>query len=412
MSRLFVTLLALLMLMPATLPVSAQAEGDETLRFEPTPELTVFRSRHYRIHTNLPRRDVLPFGLHMDELFDQYDRRFRALAPSPVEPMSLYLFDTEQQYNRFLAENDIDATHSGGMFFVTHRVEGLATWVGERSRRQTFEVLQHEGFHQFAWHTFGPSMPVWLNEGLAQYFENGVLHDAGMTLGMTSAPRIELVRRSIRANQTLTMVQLMRLTNEQWADTLRSDPDRASLLYAQAWSVVYFLIHADQGEHKPKLIDYLTRLSNGDRPDDALLMAFGNDGLSTLAGDWRAYALAQQTDDVAQASDRLVFLGTGLRVLAEQGEAMPEDLDELQQTLQRYGFTMRTREMGVTQEYSADREESFQFSRGSSDRDFVLLAPERSGLPPRITAPGLDPQPTLIWYRDADGQLVQDISYR
>lgn len=402
-------LLLLCLLLPRP-HVAAQHDG--VIRFEPTPTLTVYRSKHYRIFTNLTQRETVPFGRHMDALFEQYNKRFRGLGAKRIEKMPLYLFKTEQQYDRFLQEHEIDATHSGGMFFVTHKLEGLATWVDARSRHKTFQVLQHEGFHQFAWHAIGAGLPIWLNEGLAQYFEHAVLDDDGrMTLGLTSPPRIERVRTAIQQGDTLAIDTLMRISGEQWASVLRRNPDRANLLYAQSWSLVYFLIHANDGEHQPKLIDYLRRLSQGERSDDALFMTFGKDGLNPLARDWRGFALAQQSDEIAEASERLAFLGTGLRLLAERNEAMPEDLGALRDTLQRYGFRLRHSDMGVTRSLSANNDELYRYERGSGERDFVLLDPARPGLPPRITAPGLDPEPTLIWYRDDDGKLVQDIVY-
>jgi hypothetical protein len=393
-------------------PVQSSAQDNDALRFEPTPKLTVYRSKHYRIFTNLSQRETVPYGRHMDALFEQYDKRFSGLGDKQIERMPLYLFETEQQYNRFLQEHDIDATHSGGMFFVTHQLQGLATWTNSRSRRKTFEVLQHEGFHQFAWHAIGPNLPVWLNEGLAQYFEHAVLDEDGrMSLGLTSRARIERVQAAIERGDALPTITLMRITGKQWANVLRNNPDRANLLYAQSWSLAYFLIHSSEGEHQPKLLDYLKRLAKGDRPDDALLMAFGKDGLTPLAEKWRTFALSQQTDEITEASERLAFLGTGLRILAEQGVAMPEDLDELKDTLQEFGFKLRRSEMGVTRSFSANQAPMFRYSRDGSERAFLLLAADRSDLPPRITAPGLDPEPTLVWYRDSDGKLVQDIVY-
>lgn len=401
----------LLILLLCLLPVTTVAGGSD-LRFEPTPTLTVYRSTHYRIFTNLSQQETVPFGRHMDALFVQYDKRFRGLSKKSIERMPLYLFQTEQQYDRFLQEHDIDASHSGGMFFVTHTLQGLATWIDQRSRRKTFEVLQHEGFHQFAWYAIGPELPVWLNEGLAQYFEHAVLDEDGrMSLGLTSRPRIERVKDAIKQNNILSINTLSHITSEQWANVLRRHPDKANLLYAQSWSLAYFLIHGDDGKHQPQLIDYLKRLSNGDRNDDALLMAFCKDGLKPLAGDWRRFALNQKPDDVAEASERLTFLGTGLRLLAEQGEAMPADLDALRDTLQRYGFKLRRSAMGITHNLSAQQDELYRYHRSNGERAFVLLDAEQVGLPPRITAPGLDPEPTLIWYRDHDGKLVQDIVY-
>lgn len=410
MPRLAPLLLVLLLCPSVSAP--AQSGSDGFIRIEPTPELTVYRSKHYRIHSNLSRAEVVPFGRHVDAMFEQYDKRFRSLVSSPIEPMPVYLFRTEQQYDRFLQEHDIDATHSGGMFFVTHRLEGLATWVEGPSRRKTFEVLQHEGFHQFAWHAFGPKLPVWLNEGLAQYFESAVIRDGKLTLGLTSRARIEKVRQAIKADEALPLSELMTITGDEWARALRKNPGHSGLLYAQSWSLTYFLIHGDEGEHQRALYDYLERLAEGDRPDDALLLSFGTKTLRALDGRWRRHAYSQRPDDVAEAIERLEFLGTGLRLLAEQGEDMPDDLDGLRDTLRRYGFKLRRSEMGVTRHLSAERDELFQFTgSGDQSHDFVLLSPDRAGLPPRITAPGLEPEPTLIWYRDGDGKLVQDIAY-
>ncbi|MFN3168479.1 MAG: DUF1570 domain-containing protein [Phycisphaeraceae bacterium] len=408
MRRLTPLLLVLLLSVPATTP----AQTEDVIRIEPTPKLTVYRSKHYRVHTPLSRDEVLPYARHMDALFKQYDARFGTLVPAPVEPMSLYLFETQQQYDRFLQEHDIDATHSGGMFFVTHKLRGLATWAEAGNRRKTFEVLQHEGFHQFAWHTFGPDLPVWVNEGLAQYFESAVLRDGKLSLGMIRRPRIEKVRTAIREGDALPIEQLMAVSGKQWAQRLRDDPEHAGLSYAQSWSLVFYLIHGDGGKHKQPFTEYLKRLSQGDSHGDAQLMAFGQSGMIALEEDWQRYALRQQPNEVAEAIERLEFLGTGLRLLAEQGEAMPDDLDALRDTLQRYGFKLRRSEMGVTRHLSADEDEMYRFEREAGDtRAFVLLKPARAGLPPRITAPGLEPEPTLIWTRDADGKLVQDIAY-
>lgn len=410
MLRLTALLLSLTLLFSAP---GVLAQSEDVIRFEPTPELSVYRSKHYRIHTALSRTETQPYGRHMDALHDQYLKRFRGLGEQQIEPMPLYLFSTEQQYNRFLQEHDIDASHSGGMFFITHKIEGLATWVQRDSRRKTFEVLQHEGFHQFAWHVFGPRLPVWLNEGLAQYFEDALLIDGQMTLGLARSAKIMKVQNELKSGRPWSAKRMLAITTEQWAETLRRDPSHASLIYAQAWSLTYFLIHGDNGVHKSKLLDYLERISDGDRPQDAEFMAFGQGGIASLNRAWRKFALNQQPDALSRASERLSFLGTGLRVLAEQGESVPSDLNALREMLQERGFRLRQSEMGVTQDFSADHADLYRYTRDAyGQRDFVMLRPDRAGLLPRITAPGLKPEPTLIWYRDAKGKLVQEIEYR
>ena len=54
-----------------------------------------------------------------------------------------------------------------------------------------WQVLAHEGFHQFLGYELGREIPVWLNEGMAQYFE--FMLDAN---------------QSGNANHTFTLTQL------------------------------------------------------------------------------------------------------------------------------------------------------------------------------------------------------------
>lgn len=418
MTRWFLLLSFTALLLPV--PVSAEpapvVESD-TQTADTAPPLSAFRSRHYVIYTNLTRTETQPLGRHMDQVFDQYQRRFRSFLPGNPDPMPLYLLRTREDYVRFMATHNIDASNSGGMFFVTHSAQGLATWAESGSRQKTYKVLQHEGFHQFAWNYLGPSVPVWVNEGLAQYFEDAVIVNGRMTIGLVGHSRVERVRQAIDNRDLLALPTLMQVGTRQWSATLQHDPDRSALLYAQSWSVVYYLIHGDGGRHQGAFLDYLKLLNRGNRTDQAELLSFGTAGLAGVERDWLRHAADQRPNDVTTATDRLEFLGTGLRLLDEQGRPMPESIDQLREELQRFGFSLRRRELGVTQNQSAADTGLFRFTRGGEEgagfeADFVLLAPSRSDLPPRIVAPGLSPEPTLIWHRDADGKLVQDIEYR
>ena len=124
-----------------------------------SPPLTRYTSRQYTIYTNLDREETKEFAAHMDAVFSEYKRRFANFTQHDHKAMDLYLFRTQDQYQQFLAEHDINAANTGGMFFIQEDLRGLATWTADKSRTQTFEVLlQHEGFHQFAFAYIGPDL--------------------------------------------------------------------------------------------------------------------------------------------------------------------------------------------------------------------------------------------------------------
>ncbi|MEM6854087.1 MAG: DUF1570 domain-containing protein [Planctomycetota bacterium] len=379
----------------------------------PADDLQVFASHHYHIHTNLSREETVPFGRHMDAVFAQYERRFADYTERHAGLMPLYLFRHQDEYLDFMRHHGIDATGSGGMFFVTHSIRGLATWAHGHSRSQTLRTLQHEGFHQFAWNHLGPNLPTWMNEGLAQYFEDAVILDHGMELGLGDPDRIELVRDALRYKWAVDVEELLSLDNQQWSAALRHNGSRAELLYAQSWSMVYYLIHGDDGRYLRSFEVYLRLLSEGHAHDKAFRSAFGVGALDGIEPRWRRFALEQQPDPVNVAVERLEFLGSALAYKAEREEAMPRSFAALRTDLQSRGFKLTRTHHGHREELLATDDYRFAYTRpGGETSAFLLLEPSGFGLPPRLAAPGLSPEPNLVWERGADGELVFDIEYR
>ncbi len=302
-------------------------------------ELTVFASHHYYIHTNLSQAETVPFGRHIDAMYDRLSERFASYRPTATDEtpnvrMPLYLFKTQAQYLGFLRSYGITAEGSGGMFFVTHQLRGLATWAGGRGHSQTFKTLQHEGFHQFAWYHLGRDLPTWLNEGLAQYFEDAVILESGMKLGLANPQRLALVRDALTFGYALDGEALRQLEHHEWSHTLSTNASRSELLYAQAWSLVYYLIHGDDGKYLESFEAYLRMLGMGKPHDDAFQLAFGYGAAETIETRWRRHALVQKLDPVTTAGERLKFFAAALEYKHQRDEAMPRRLGQLRRDLQ------------------------------------------------------------------------------
>ncbi len=377
------------------------------------PKLKQFRSRSYLIHTNLTRDEVRAYGKHMDAVFAQFEERFRDFHSRGAIEMPLYLLRTEAQYQAFMKSKGINAKNTGGMFFYSPKGQGLATWTQGRSRSQTFKVLQHEGFHQFAFNYIGQTLPTWINEGLAQYFEDAIILDDKMTTGLANARRVEQVRQALADGKTLKVSELVSTDAEDWADALRTDPERASLLYAQSWSIVFFLINGEDQRYQSAFGRYLKRVGEGRESRAAMEEAFGNHELTGLERRWIKFAKDQEPDPINLAATRMEFLGEALRYMHENGAKTPKNLSQLRDLLQARQFVLTRMSHGVTVKMDAKDPSLYRYARRNGTTGlFRLLEPARDDLPARITATGLRPEPTLVWSRDNEGKLVQDIEYR
>ncbi|WP_432799279.1 DUF1570 domain-containing protein [Poriferisphaera sp. WC338] len=370
-----------------------------------------YKSKHYVIHTKLSQKRVVPIGQHLDRMFVLYEQRFGGLMKGEMSEMVLYLFETERAYQTFLQSKGVITSNSGGMFVYKGNEQFLAAWIGDKPLRDVLSTLQHEGFHQFAWHYLGIELPVWMNEGLAQYFEDAVITGNELSTGLADAHRSRLVREMIAKGRIIPFAEMTRLDNDDWAVMLRTNADKANRLYAQAWSVAYFLIHADNGRYAKSLNRYLTMISRGEDGEEAFKKAFAV-SWETLKWRWRVYAKELESHPVNTAVERMKYLAVALKHLHEQKHKIPKTVRELKKLLLRYQFEVTWTINGRKRTIKANDDSLYMYPYQGREEVFELLDASRNDLPPRIIAPGLDPEPMLTWSKGPGGKLVQEIEYK
>ncbi|MEO1235856.1 MAG: DUF1570 domain-containing protein [Planctomycetota bacterium] len=376
-------------------------------------DLSRFESKAYVIHTNLTREEALEYGRHMDLIYREYARRFSDLRGGSRRKQNLYLFRTEEDYHSVLQTDfRIPSQNSGGMFFGT----GLATWIEGSSQDWIYEVLQHEGFHQFAHDKLGDQLPIWVNEGLAEYFGAAIIVDGDVRLGIVDENRLALLRAAMERRQTLGFQELLNLSHANWNANLRSGAIQGHLQYIQAWSMVHFLVHGDRGRYRDAFGNYLIELSRGRSHEVAFRKSFG-DNNAAFERRWERFIGELEADSYSLALKRIQFLAAGVLALHESDEseipAPPADLAELRERLAavRYRQTVRSESGERTTEATDESLYRYEDRRGR-DHAFELIPAEKgSDLPPSLATPKLRPAVTLSWTRDGEGHLRPKIDY-
>jgi hypothetical protein len=90
----------------------------------------------------------------------------RLNLPASNEPIHVYLFDTGERFNTFMRLQYPEFPSRRAFFVETDtRLAVYAHW-GDRMA----EDLRHEVAHGYL-HSVVPNLPLWLDEGLAEYFE-------------------------------------------------------------------------------------------------------------------------------------------------------------------------------------------------------------------------------------------------
>lgn len=122
--------------------------------------------------------------------------------------------------------------------------------------------LYHEYVHLLNQLNFH-GLPVWLNEGLAEFYANTAINGDAVEIGRTDEAHLRLL-------QTRGMMPLEQLLTVDSLAPEYNEADRASLFYAQAWLLTHLLLLGDEAG-RAKLEALFERLARGAAPREAAL---------------------------------------------------------------------------------------------------------------------------------------------
>lgn len=155
----------------------------------------------------------------------------RLNLPASNEPIHVYLFDTGERFTTFMRLHYPDFPSRRAFFVETDTLLSVYAHWGDR----VAEDLRHEVAHGYL-HSVVPNLPLWLDEGLAEYFEVprgqhglNLPHVADLSAKMSTGWRPDL-----RRLETLTAVGDMRQVDYAeswlWVHWMLDHPQRQELL--------------------------------------------------------------------------------------------------------------------------------------------------------------------------------------
>ena len=120
-------------------------------------------------------------------------------------------------------------------------------------------------------------LPVWINEGLAEFYQNTDTDDKGARLGQPSEDDVRYLSDDndlfIRHQTPLSLTTLLAADhNSPYA----RDENKGSVFHAESWALTHFLIVSDHNDKTHLLDDYFANLIKGQDSLTAAQNAFGD----------------------------------------------------------------------------------------------------------------------------------------
>ncbi|MBI3855832.1 MAG: DUF1570 domain-containing protein [Planctomycetes bacterium] len=196
----------------------------------------------------------------------------------------VFICDTPESYYvyaDFTSEDRLE--HTAGVFF--NQFQQLLFFRAE-SEEETLQTMTHEAFHEHL-HAILPSVPTWLDEGMAEYV-SGVEVAGGrvVSTGGILKGRLNNLQAALDTGWEGFPFDFVFWESKEQFYTLFPE-----LQYAQAWSMVHFLMQGKGGRYKPLLDRYLKVLKETRSAAEARAVFTGAD-LPAIQREWVAYVKA------------------------------------------------------------------------------------------------------------------------
>ena len=191
-----------------------------------------YKSRNYHVFSNTDKQTCVEASKLLEQALTAYKVNFHWVGRDSERQYRVYLFGGKAGFLRYWQDLEAFVGHApenvAGVYIPY--VQQLLIWsLGDKDAM--LETIRHEGFHQYLDRLLD-DVPVWLNEGLAVYHENGVFERGRLRFGAVQEQRLELLRKT----------GLRPLSELLWLDAqgfyFGKDAFRN---YAQAWAFIHLL---------------------------------------------------------------------------------------------------------------------------------------------------------------------------
>ncbi|MEQ8762802.1 MAG: DUF1570 domain-containing protein [Planctomycetota bacterium] len=190
---------------------------------------------HYRVETDIDPAVCRDAARLLEEAYAYFNEDLLPL-PEAKGKFTAYLFSGEASYQAYLKEvNGTTRPHTAGLYNAALRQ--LLIW-NVPDRQQMLRTVRHEAFHQYL-DRLSPQAPVWLNEGLAEYYEVEPDGSRRTNEGVVRGDHLRTLAKGI-----LPIEALIELGDQGF---YFEDFERH---YAQSWALVHFLRHESEDSRK------------------------------------------------------------------------------------------------------------------------------------------------------------------
>jgi len=226
------------------------------------------RSPHFTVLTNSNEKQARRIAVQLEQMrsvFYQFIPNATGDASSPIVVLAMKDKKSFQalEPEAYLTKGQLDLAglfmHSPDRNYILLRLDSE----GEHPFAAVYHEYTHFIVSKSTW------LPLWLNEGLAEFYQNTDINDKDVTLGQPSPDDILYLRQ----NRLIPLPVLLQVDH---SSPYYHEEQKGSVFYAESWALTHYLMVTDRQNNTHRLTDYAQLLVKGENSVTAAQHAFGD----------------------------------------------------------------------------------------------------------------------------------------
>lgn len=257
MSRRYVLLCVLL---PLLLFAIAGAKTDTWLEV---------RTPHFLVLTNAGEKQARQVADQFERMRAVFHKRFPNVRVDDAAPITVIAVKDKKEFQAlepeaYLAKGQLNLA---GLFLQTPDKNYVLLRL-DAEGEHPYATVYHEYTHFITRHA-GEWLPLWLQEGLAEFYQNTEIKEKEVGLGQPSSENLFL----LRDNRLLPLATLLTVDHNS---PYYHEESKGSIFYAESWALTHYLEIKDAQSNTEHMKEYLTLVSRKVDPVTAATQAFGD----------------------------------------------------------------------------------------------------------------------------------------
>jgi predicted Zn-dependent protease len=239
---------------------------------------TSVHSKNFTLVGNASEKDIRLVANRLEQFRQVFSLLFPTITIKSPVPTTVIVFKSDSSYKPFKVNPNV-----AGYFQPGEDVNYITLTTEKSSDEQPFRTIFHEYVHLLVENNMGATVPLWFNEGLAEYYSTFDIKDdyRRVILGDLLANHVLYLREN-------KFLPLRTLFAVDYKSPYYNEGNKMNVFYAESWMLMHYLLQGDGQKNRPQLAKFVDLLRANATIDQAFQQAFQS-SIDSLEKDFKSY---------------------------------------------------------------------------------------------------------------------------